>query len=133
MEMQNNVKEMGKNLIKIVGPILADELRRRWEKYKNKPHGSKVKEGVFKDCTIELAGDKALIAVHPENGEVVWLTSDYIDSFQLVKEKKKLHNMKYKTYFYYHITFKDGSQCYARMRKKYRNAMIKYTQNQKSD
>lgn len=32
MEMQNNVKEMGKNLIKIVGPILADELRRRWEK-----------------------------------------------------------------------------------------------------
>ncbi len=95
-----------------------------------KNHGSKVKEGAFKDCTIELAGDKAFIAVTPKKGEIVWLTSDNIRSYQFVKEKERFRprKMKYKTYYYYTITFKDGSQSYVRMRKKYRKAMEKYTQ-----
>ncbi len=111
-------------MIQILTPEVLGALRSKIEQYKRIPHGSKVKEGVFKDCTIELAGDKALIAVNLEKGEVVWLTSDNIQSYQLVKEKERFHKGKYETYYYYHITFKDGSTCYARMRRKYRDAMI---------
>ncbi len=95
-----------------------------------KNRGSKVKEGAFKGCTIELAEDKAFIAVTPKKGEIVWLTSDNIQSYQYVKQKVRFrpNKMAYKTYYYYTITFKDGSQSYVRMRKKYRRAMIKYTQ-----
>jgi hypothetical protein len=97
-----------------------------------KNHGSKVKEGAFKGCTIELAEDRAFIAVTPKKGEIVWLTSDNIQSYQYVKEKERFRPLKmaYKTYYYYTITFKDGSQSYVRMRKKYRKAMMKYTQTE---
>jgi len=124
MEITEVVIEGGKKLIQILTPELLKILKEEIERCKSKPHGSKVKEGVFKDCTIELAGDKALIAVNPEKGEVVWLTSDNIQSYQLVKEKERFHIRKYETYYYYYITFKDGSTCYARMRGKYRDAMI---------
>lgn len=108
------------DLMKLLGPVVLDELI----EYGGKPHGSKVKEGAFKDCTIELADDKAFIVATPESGEIVWLTSDYIQSCQFVKEKEKLHKGKLKKYYYYNIIFKDGSVSYVRMRKKYREAML---------
>lgn len=108
------------DLAKVLGPeVLADLI-----KYFGKTHGSKVKEGAYKDCTIELDGDKAFIVTNPKKGEVVWLTSDNIQSYQFMKEKKRMHNGQFKPYYYYHITFKDGNTCYARMREKYRDAMI---------
>lgn len=124
MGIPEGIVVAGKKLITILGPIAADELKRRVEEYRKKPHGSKVKEGIFKDCTIELDGDRAFIAVNPEKGEIVWLTSDNIQSYQFMQEKKKFHNWQLKTYYYYHIIFNDGNQCYARMREKYRDAMI---------
>lgn len=111
------------DLAKVLGPEVLAELI----KYFGKTHGSKVKEGSYKDCTIELDGDKAFIVTNPEKGEVVWLTSDNIQSYQFVKEKEKLHNMKMETYYYYSITFKDGSTSYIRMREKYKIAMIRHT------
>lgn len=125
MSVPEFVLENGKKLITVLGPMAADILREKIEKYVEKPHGSKVKDGAFEGCPIELAEDKAVIAVHPEKGEVVLLTSDNIQSYQLMMEKKKLHKVKFKTYYYYYITFRDGSTCYARMRKKYRDAMIR--------
>lgn len=119
------------NLAKIVGPEVWNELKDEFIEYRRKPHGSKVKEGAFKDCTIELAGDKAFIAVtveKDEKGKIVWLTSDNIRSYEFVKKKKKLRKGKFKTYYYYTITFKDGSGSYVRMRKKYCKAMMKHTQ-----
>lgn len=113
----------------ILGPTALNKLKN----YIEKPHGSKVKEGAFKDCTIELAGDKAFIVATAEKGEIVCLTSEYIQSYQFVKEKQKLHRGKFKTYYYYKITFKDGSESYVRMRKKYCKAMKKYTQIQGVD
>ena len=111
------------DLAKVLGPeVLAELIKYFW-----KTHGSKVKEGSYKDCTIELDGDKAFIVTNPEKGEVVWLTSDNIQSYQFVKEKEKLHNMKMETYYYYSITFKDGSTSYIRMREKYKITMIRHT------
>lgn len=121
------------DLLKILGPEDYKKLIKKILKYIGKPHGSKVKEGAFKDCTIELAGDKAFIAVAPKKGKIVWLTSDNIESYRFVKEKERLHYTKYKTYYYYNITFKDGKTSYVRMRKKYRKAMMKYTKNQESE
>lgn len=97
-------------------------------KYFLRNHGSKVKEGAFKDCTIELAGDKAFIAVTPEKGEIVWLTSDNVESYQFVKKKDRFRpiKMSYSTYYYYTITFKNGKTSYVRMRKKYRKAMLNH-------
>ena len=119
------------DLVKILGFKNLQELLN----YFLKNHGSKVKEGAFKDCTIELAGDKAFIAVTPKKGEIIWLTSDNIQSYQFVKKKDRFRPLKmaYKTYYYYTITFKDGSTSYVRMRKKYRKAMMKYTKNQESE
>lgn len=114
------IRTVAVDLAKLIAPKLLDELIA----YEGKPHGSKVKEGAFKDCTIELAEDKAFIVATPENGEIVWLTSEYIQSCQFVKEKEKLHKGKLKTYYYYNIIFKDGSKSYVRMREKYRTAML---------
>lgn len=120
MELISVVTEMAT----IFGPEILNKLKN----YAGKPHGSKVKEGAFKDCLIELAGDKAFIVVTAEKGEIVWLTSEYIKSYQFVKEKEKLRKGKFKTYYYYTITFKDDSVSYVRMRKKYLKAMMKHTQ-----
>ncbi len=87
-----------------------------------KDHGSKVKEGVFAECSIEMFDDKAGIIVNRDKQEVVMLTRDNILSCKFVKSKKR--GIKLQTYYYYHITFHDGQKCQARMRKKYRNAML---------
>lgn len=109
-------------------PQLAEWVFTKTVSYMGKPHGSKVKEGAYKDCTIELdpSEEYAFIVVDMDRGDVVFLTSDTIQSCQLLKEKKKLHSGKLKTYYYYNIFFKDGSRSYVRMRKKYRNAMLNH-------
>ena len=94
-------------------PQLAEWVFTKTVSYMGKPQGSQVKQGAYKDCTID-------------RGDVVFLTSDTIQSCQLLKEKKKLHSGKLKTYYYYNIFFKDGSRSYVRMRKKYRNAMLNH-------
>lgn len=96
-----------------------------------KPHGSKVKKGAYKDCLIELDESKeyAFIVVDPTRGNILYLTSDTIQSCEYVKKAKKRRYLEYKTYYYYNITFKDGRRSYVRMRKKYRNAMFNHMTN----
>ena len=92
-------------MLTILAPKGLDILRKRLAA----PHGSKVKDGAYKDCTIELDenDEYAFIVVDPGRGSVLYLTSDTIQSCQYVKQDKKLHKGKYKTYYYYNITFKD--------------------------
>jgi len=116
-------KKVAGKLLTVAGPAALKEAKKFWET----DHGSKVKQGAFHECPIEMFGDKACIVVHEDSGEVVMLTSDTIQSYHYVKEKKKLNGAGYHTYFYYNITFKDGSQSYVRMRRKYRDAMEQYT------
>lgn len=111
-------------LITILGPQALAWLEDRL----TKPHGSKVKKGAYKDCLIELDESKeyAFIVVDPARGNILYLTSDTIQSCEYVKKAKKRRYLEYKTYYYYDITFKDGNRSYVRMRKKYRNAMFNH-------
>lgn len=121
--MNPAVKKAAVQILTLVGPVALKEAKKLWEK----DHGSKVKKGVYSECPIEMFGDKACIVVNEDGGEVVLLTSDTIQSCQYVKEKKRLVGVKYHTYFYYDITFKNGEESYVRMRRKYRDAMANYT------
>lgn len=113
-------------VVKKVAVLVAPTAFKEAKKYFDKDHGSKVKKGSFQECSIEMFGDKACIVVDEEHGEVVFLTSDTIQSCQYVKEKKRTVGLTRHTYFYYDITFKDGSESYVRMRRKYRDAMERY-------
>lgn len=109
-------------IIKVVGPIALQQAKKFW----SKDHGSKVKEGAFKDCSIEMMGDEACIVVNENSGEIVSLTSEYVQSYTYVKKKERIAPNGIHTYYYYKIIFNDGRKSYVRMRKKYRNAMENY-------
>lgn len=94
--------------------------------YFSKDHGSKVKLGAYTECPVAMFGDKACIVVNAKNGEVVFLTSDTIQSCNYIKKKKRLVGVIIRKYYYYDIKFKDGSESYVRMRKKYRKAMLRH-------
>lgn len=111
-----------KKILTYGGPIAAKELK----KYLSKDHGSKVKMGTYQECPIGLFGDRACIVANADNGEYVLLTSDTIQSCSYVKEKRRFVGLTSHTYFYYSITFKDGSESYVRMRRKYRDAMLNH-------
>lgn len=115
-------------LVATLAPEVLNCIRKRVLDYAGKPHGSKVKDGAYKDCLIELDSKEeyAFIVVDMSQGEVVYLTSDTIQSYEFLKEDKKLRKGKFKTYYYYNIIFKDGSRSYVRMRKKYRDAMLNH-------
>lgn len=109
-----------KKIVTIVGPDAVKQV----VKYQKGNHGSKVKRGAYQDCKVEMFGDKACIVTDPDSGEVVFLTSDFIESCRFIEEKFKKARMK--TYYYYEIVFKDGQQSYVRMSSKYRDAMENY-------
>ena len=109
------------------GPIALDKAKEKFTKYINTNHGSKVKMGEFADAKIDMFGDKACIKLSEDGRQFLLLTSDNIRSYKFVKEKKKLAKGKLRTYFYYNITFTDGSESYVRMRRKYAQAMERYT------
>lgn len=113
---------VAKKILTYGGPIAAKELK----KYLGKDHGSKVKMGVYQECSIGMFGDRACIIANADNGEYVLLTSDTIQSYKYVKEKRRVVGLTSHTYFYYNITFKDGSESYVRMRRKYRDAMLNH-------
>lgn len=117
---------VAKDVLTIVGP----EVFNRVVKYQKGNHGSKVKRGAYQECEIKMFGDKACIVVNPDDGEIVLLTSDYIESCRFIK--KKFRKLKMKDYYYYEIVFIDGNQSYVRMSKKYRDALKSYTIIQKT-
>ena len=114
-------KDAAQKIVVALAPAALAKAKRYW----SKDHGSKVKRGAFQECSVEMFGDKACIMVNEDSGEVVMLTSETIQTYRYVKEKYKTSRMK--TYYYYDITFKDGSESYVRMSKKYREAMESYT------
>ena len=112
-----------KGIITIVTPHIWKGLKKLFEK----DHGSKVKMGAFCECSIEMFGDKACIIANEDEGEVVFLTAENIQSYKFIEQKRRAPSMH--TYFYYEIYFKDGCSSYVRMRRKYRDAMEMYTPN----
>ena len=113
--------EAAQKIVVVLAPAALAKAKRYW----SKDHGSKVKRGAFQECSVEMFGDKACIVVNEDSGEVVMLTSETIQTYRYVKEKYKTSRMK--KYYYYDITFKDGSESYVRMSKKYQEAMERYT------
>ena len=71
-----------------------------------------------------MFGDKTCIQLNESGSRVLLLTSENIQSYRFVKEDFKVS--KGKTYYYYDIIFRDGSESYVRMSKKYRKAMERY-------
>lgn len=124
MSLPIGVPAAAGELAKVLGPEMLIWLKNHMGKTK----GSKVKDGAYKDCAIEVDPNEeyAFIVVDMSRGEVIYLTSDTIQSCQFLKEDKKLHKGKFKTYYYYNIFFKDGSRSYIRMRRKYRDAMLSH-------
>lgn len=110
-----------KGLVTIIAPAVLKEVKKYWKK----DHGSKVKEGTYKNCSIDMFADKACILVDSEQGQIVLLTNSEIESCRFVKEKFKVNRGK--NYYYFEIYFKDGNHSYVRMSKKYRDAMYRYT------
>lgn len=74
-----------KAILTALGPSVLEETKKYW----SKDHGSKVKRGAFQECSIEMFGDKACIVVDENDGNIVMLTSDTIQSYQYVKKKKE--------------------------------------------
>lgn len=92
-----------------------------------KRRGSKVKMGAYAECPLEMFGDKACIVVNGDKEHIIPLTADTVVSYRpVLKEKKKLVKGKLHKYYYLNILFKSGEESYARMRKKYLEAMDKY-------
>lgn len=108
-------------LMTTLAPIALGALQKKMGDYISTPHGSKVKEGVFKDCPIELIDNEACIVTDADKGEVLYLNRYTIESYEYKKKKKKIKG----TYYYCNITFKDGSVSYVRMREKYLGAMLR--------
>lgn len=108
-----------------VAPVALDIAKKQFQKYFSRDHGSKVKMGEFAEATIEMYGDKACIKLNENGSKVLLLTSDTIHSYRFIEEK--FHISRMKDYYYYDITFKDGSTSYVRMSEKYRDAMLRYT------
>lgn len=109
-------------ILTTLGPVAGKEII----KLLGKNPGSKVKMGAYQGCPITLFGNKACIVTNADNGEVVFLTSDTIEDYSYIKEKKRLAGVTLRTYFYYDIKFKNGSESYIRMRRKYRDAMFSH-------
>ena len=93
-------------------------------KHMDKDRGSKVKKGTFKECSIGFFGDKTCIVVDDAAGVIVPFDSNTVRKYKFTKEKFRPAAMH--TYYYYHITFKDGNECDVRMREKYVEAMQRY-------
>lgn len=108
-----------------IAPVAVQIAKKWYKKYTSKDHGSKVKKGEFAEASIEMFGDKACIQLDEKGSRVLLLTSENIQSYRFVEKKYK--KLKLKDYYYYEITFKDGSGSYVRMSKKYRDAMERYT------
>lgn len=83
-----------------------------------KDHGSKVKVGRFHDCSIVFAGTKSCIVVDAEQHELVYLTPECVLRSRYVE--KKFRPSRAKTYYYYELIFKDGTESYVRVSEKHR-------------
>ncbi|NCE65548.1 hypothetical protein D1159_13400 [Pseudoflavonifractor sp. 524-17] len=83
-----------------------------------KDHGSKVKVGRFHDCSIVFAGTKSCIVVDAEQHELVYLTPECVLRSRYVE--KKFRPTRAKTYYYYELVFKDGTESYVRVSEKHR-------------
>ena len=94
--------------------------------YTSKNHGSKVKMGEFAGAALKMFGDKACIKLNKDGSKVLMLTKENVKSYKYHTEKQKMGPKGYHTYFYYTITFKDGTESYVCMRQKYRDAIEKY-------
>ena len=114
------IKLAKEGLMTILAPVALEEAKKYW----SKDHGSKVKEGIFKDCPIDMFGNKACILVEPDAGKIVLLTDKEVEFCEFVKEKFRASRGK--KYYYYEIIFKDGNKSFVRMSSKYRDAMCKH-------
>lgn len=117
-----NVANAGSEFITAV--IMAkNDFTRLKDAFNLKDHGSKVKMGMFAECSIERYADRACI-VDKDNGLWIALTSENVKECRYLRKKYKVSRGK--KYYYYEIIFANGSSSYVRMSKKYRECLEKY-------
>lgn len=120
-KMMDAADEGAANIVAAIGEIIVKYIGDLPETIKaelKKDHGSKVKVGRFHDCSIVFAGTKSCIVVDAEQHELVYLTPEYVLCSRYVEKKFRLSRGK--TYYYYEIIFRDGTESYVRVSEEHR-------------
>lgn len=103
------------------------ESTRIWKEIKShiriKDHGSKVKEGVYAESSIDDVGHVRIIIDKSHKHDVL-LTPENVLECEFLKEKERTVAFKKKMYYYYRVTFVDKQVCYIRISKKLKNILI---------
>ena len=123
--MPNAADKIDENLgivVDQVGGIIVECIGAAYEAIKKelkKDHGSKVKAGRFVDCPVVAVGTTSCIVVDEDNNTFVYLTPENV--LRSTHVKKNFRLIRGKTYYFYELVFRDGSQSYIRVSKKHRN------------
>jgi len=115
------IKKGATQIVKIAGPIALKQIT----EYLSGNHGSKVKEFAYAECKIARFDNIPCIVVDEGSGKIIPLSSDTIEKYTFIKEKKRMVGVKRKTYFYYDITFKNGERSRIRISRKNSDAMLR--------
>lgn len=123
-EAINNISNAGSELINAF-IIAKNDFVRLKDALNLKDHGSKVKMGLFAECSIDRYADRVCI-IDKDNGLYIPLTSNNVKKCRYIEEKVRPTKMK--KYYYYEIIFNDGNSSYVRMSDKYRKYLEKYNE-----
>lgn len=115
------IKKGATQIVKIAGPFALKQIK----EYLSGNHGSKVKEFAYAECKIARFDHVPCIVVDEGSGKIIPLSSDTIEKYTFIKEKKRMVGVKLKTYFYYDITFKNGERSRIRISRKNCDAMLR--------
>lgn len=121
-ETANRLDENCGMIVDQVGGIISECIGASYEAIKKelkKNRGSKVKTGLFAGSPIVEAGTSSCIVVDKDKHMFVYLTSENVQRITRVKKNFKL--IRGKTYYYYDLTFRDGTRSYIRVSKKHRD------------
>ena len=115
------IKKGATQIVKIAGPFALKQIT----EYLSGNHGSKVKEFAYAECKIARFDNIPCIVVDSGSGKIIPLSSETIEKYTFIKEKKRMVGVKLKTYFYYDITFRNGERSRIRISRKNCDAMLR--------
>ena len=108
------IKKGATQIAKIAGPFALKQIT----EYLSGNHGSKVKEFAYAECKIARFDNIPCIVVDSGSGKIIPLSSETIEKYTFIKEKKRMVGVKLKTYFYYDIKFRNGERSRIRISRK---------------
>lgn len=121
VDVIGNVMEKAPVIIHNAGDTAIEALQestRIWKEIKShihiKDHGSKVKEGVYAESSIDDVGHVRIIIDKSHKHDVL-LTPENVLECEFLKEKERTVALNKKMYYYYRVTFVDKQVCYIRI------------------